>query len=210
VTDDLESMLRDHYRRAADRIEPDLTLITRARGAVSAPRRSRWQWPSAVAIATATVLIAVSALFTRPAGHQHRPLTAVAPATTVPGIHADRTHLFAGGRIRLTGTADGPLTVYLRIGGRWASSGTATGRHYSVEITVGPGTNGVRVCTRAACSLPIPLTVLRRPPTAAPMVTTPPARTSTPPVVPRGTPQTSVRPLPTAHRPGYGNPTPTP
>lgn len=79
MTDDLDGMLRDHYRRAAERIEPDAALIARARNARTAPQEARWRWPLAVAAATAMVLIAVSAIVARPAGTQTRPL---APATT--------------------------------------------------------------------------------------------------------------------------------
>ncbi len=80
MSDDLEDLLRDHYRRAAENIDPDAALLARVREATRAPRPKTWPLALAAAAAVALVTIAAWGLL-RPSGHREQPVT---PRLPVP------------------------------------------------------------------------------------------------------------------------------
>lgn len=72
MNDELEALLRDHYRAAADHITADPGTVRRFQdaGRAAAPeRRTRWRWafPTLAAAVTAAVLVTI-ALFLWPGG----------------------------------------------------------------------------------------------------------------------------------------------
>lgn len=206
MTDDLEVLLRDHYRRAAEDLHPGPGLIHRAQAAGARHRRRRL-WPFAVAAATAAVILAVPLLMVaagpgtpaRPAGGLTRPAQRERPIV----LRLDQAVVPAGTTVRLTGEAGVPLGVYLRIAGHWQHAGevTPTGGHFAGQVVVPRGTSAIRVCSPvpAHCSAAVGLVV--------------PAPEATP-ATPRPFPQhTGPRPpiTPRPHPPAQGTPAmPTP
>ncbi|MDN3353685.1 hypothetical protein [Actinomadura sp. DC4] len=82
MSEDLEALLREHYRRAAERIVPGADLVERGRAA--RPSRAR-TWPRVLAAAAAiAVVAAVTWGLLRPAHRHETPATPPAPATRVP------------------------------------------------------------------------------------------------------------------------------
>jgi len=83
MSEDLEALLREHYRRAAEEIVPDARLIERGRRAVR-PRRAR-TWPRVLAAAAAiAVIAAVTWGLLRPVHRHESPATPPAPVSDVP------------------------------------------------------------------------------------------------------------------------------
>lgn len=58
MADDLEDLLREHYRRAAEDVRPDVELLTRYRNAVR-PARSAPAWPRILFAAAAVAAVAL-------------------------------------------------------------------------------------------------------------------------------------------------------
>jgi hypothetical protein len=87
MSEDLEALLREHYRRAAEDIRPDAGLVTRLR---HGPRPARVRtWPRVLAAAAAVVIVALATwgLF-RPARHE---APVAPPPATVGGSPVPRT-----------------------------------------------------------------------------------------------------------------------
>ncbi|WP_433327963.1 hypothetical protein [Spirillospora sp. CA-294931] len=80
MNDELETLLRNHYRRAADEIHADGELVRRLQdaGPQRRPARRRWALPMVAAGATAAVVVIV-ALFLWPGPRQERAPRPVAP-----------------------------------------------------------------------------------------------------------------------------------
>jgi hypothetical protein len=209
MTDDLEMLLRDHYRRAAEDLHPGPGLIHRAQAAGAGHRRRRL-WPFAVAVGTAAVVLAVPLLMVvtagsgtpaRPAGGMTGPAQRERPIT----LRLDRTVAPAGATVRLTVEAGTPLGVYLRIGGHWQHAGEVTpvGGRFAGGVVVRHDTSAIRVCppVPARCSAALGLVVV------SPAVT---------PTAPRALPLPTgpgpvISPQPHTPRPGQGTPgIPTP
>jgi hypothetical protein len=78
MSEDLEALLREHYRRAAEGITPDAELVERGRRAAR-PTRAR-TWPRVLAAAAAiAVIAAVTWGLLRPAHRDQSPATPPAP-----------------------------------------------------------------------------------------------------------------------------------
>jgi hypothetical protein len=83
MSEDLEDLLREHYRRAAEGIAPDTELVERGRSAVR-PARAR-TWPRVLAAAAAiAVIAAVTWGLLRPVHRDESPATPPAPVSQVP------------------------------------------------------------------------------------------------------------------------------
>jgi hypothetical protein len=83
MSEDLEALLREHYRRAAESITPDAELVERGRRAAR-PTRTR-TWPRVLAAAAAiAVIAAVTWGLLRPVHRDQSPVTPPAPAGDVP------------------------------------------------------------------------------------------------------------------------------
>ncbi|MCW2914811.1 MAG: hypothetical protein JWN52_2879 [Actinomycetia bacterium] len=209
MTDDLEMLLRDHYRRAAEDLHPGPGLIHRAQAAGSV-RKPRRYWPLAVATGTAAIVLAVPLMTGLLAGPGSAPQPAGPPVQTSQRAHPivlrlDRAGVRVGEMIHLTGEATVRLDVYLRIGGHWQNVGQVTpvGGRYSSEVMAERGATAVRVCssTSKECSATLNLTVLRGTPSATP--------TRTPRSLPRNpTPISTVSPSPATTPRGPAMPTP--
>ncbi|MDX6429447.1 MAG: hypothetical protein QOE54_1813 [Streptosporangiaceae bacterium] len=205
MTDDLETLLRDHYRRAAEELQPGPGLIHRAQAAGSARRRRRL-WTFAVAAATAGVVLAVPLLTVLTAGPGTPPRPAGPPAQTTQRalpivLRLDRAVVPAGATIRLTGVAGVRLGVYLRITGYWqrVSEIIPIGGRYSGELIARRGTSAVRVCSVVSANCSATLNLVVQSP-SAPSVRTPrssPHPNGPAPVIPSS-----------AHTPWPGTPTP--
>ena len=78
MSEDLEALLREHYRRAAEGIMPDANLVARTRRAARPAAVRTWPWMLATAAAVA-VIAAVTWGLLRP-GHSSTPV-APPPAT---------------------------------------------------------------------------------------------------------------------------------
>ncbi|WP_433175245.1 hypothetical protein [Actinoallomurus sp. CA-150999] len=85
MSDDLDALLREHYRRAAEGIQPDAELIERYRGSVT-PRRTVPAWPRMLLAAAAVAGIALLAWGLLKPDHPGRRSVPLAPppATAVP------------------------------------------------------------------------------------------------------------------------------
>ncbi|HEU5026521.1 MAG TPA: hypothetical protein VFV01_16510 [Spirillospora sp.] len=95
MNDELEALLRDHYRAAADHVTAGPGTVRRFQDAGRAarlPERARWRWafPALAAVVTAAVLVTV-ALFLWPGGGRPAkphpmapPASPSAPAATPP------------------------------------------------------------------------------------------------------------------------------
>lgn len=82
MTDDLDALLREHYRRTAEGIVPDRELIERAaRARRPAPVRT---WPQVLAAAAAVVVVAVTWFLLRPSHRSEKPVAPPAPVVDVP------------------------------------------------------------------------------------------------------------------------------
>jgi hypothetical protein len=82
MSEELEALLREHYRRAAEGIVPDADVIERGRRAAR-PMRAR-TWPRVLAAAAAIAVIAVVTWgLLRPVHHDQSPSTPPAPAGDV-------------------------------------------------------------------------------------------------------------------------------
>lgn len=80
MTDELETRLRDHYRRAAQEILPDPALIRRAQAAPRTTRRVvRWGVPAVAAALTAVAATVAAVLWPQPSVPPR-------PAERPPGI----------------------------------------------------------------------------------------------------------------------------
>ncbi|QKW38690.1 hypothetical protein HUT06_35610 [Actinomadura sp. NAK00032] len=99
MNDDLDALLREHYRAAADGIRPDPAAVRRFQdaGRAAAPARAgaarRWTLPTLAAAVTAAVLVAVAVLFwpgardpepPRPMAPPVSPVSPVSPASPEP------------------------------------------------------------------------------------------------------------------------------
>lgn len=83
MSEDLEALLREHYRRTAEGITPDAELVERGRRAAR-PTRAR-TWPRVLAAAAAiAVIAAVTWGLLRPVHRDQSPATPPAPAGDVP------------------------------------------------------------------------------------------------------------------------------
>lgn len=83
MSEDLEALLREHYRRAAEGIVPDAELVERGRRAVR-PTRAR-AWPRVLAAAAAiAVIAAVTWGLLRPGHRDQSPVTPPAPVSDAP------------------------------------------------------------------------------------------------------------------------------
>lgn len=81
MSDDLEALLREHYRRAAEDIRPDADLVTRYRNAAR-PRIAR-AWPRVLLAAAAVAVVVLLAWgLLRPGG---RAVPVAPPATPGTG-----------------------------------------------------------------------------------------------------------------------------
>jgi hypothetical protein len=94
VNDELEALLRDHYRAAADHIPAGPGTVRRFQDAGRAarlPDRARWRWafPALAAAVTAAVLVTV-ALFLWPGGGQPAKPRPMAPPAS-PSVPASRS-----------------------------------------------------------------------------------------------------------------------
>ncbi|MCO6008751.1 hypothetical protein NE236_27630 [Actinoallomurus purpureus] len=85
MSDDLDALLREHYRRAADGVQPDAELMDRFRRA-GRPTRAVRSWPRMLLAAAAVVAIALVAWSLSRPDHPGRRGVPMAPppATTVP------------------------------------------------------------------------------------------------------------------------------
>lgn len=101
MNDDLDALLREHYRAAADEIRPDPAAVRRFQdaGRAAAPMRARaararaarrWTLPTLAAAVTAAVLVAVAVLFwpgvrePEPPRPMAPPVSPVSPAPPEP------------------------------------------------------------------------------------------------------------------------------
>lgn len=86
MNEDLDALLRDHYRAAADEIHADAGTVRRFQdaGHAAAPARTsvlrRWTFPVLAAAVTAAVLVAAAVLFW-PDAHRPEPPRPLAPPT---------------------------------------------------------------------------------------------------------------------------------
>ncbi|GAA1777531.1 hypothetical protein [Actinomadura chokoriensis] len=87
MNEDLDALLRDHYRAAADEIHADAGTVRRfqdAGRAAASARTSvlrRWTFPALAAAVTAAVLVAAAVLFW-PGAHRPEPPRPLAPPAT--------------------------------------------------------------------------------------------------------------------------------
>ncbi|NKZ06659.1 hypothetical protein [Actinomadura latina] len=87
MNDDLDALLRDHYRAAADEIHADAAAVRRFQdaGHAAAPARMsvlrRWTFPVLAAAVTAAVLVAAAVLFWPDARAPEPPRPMAPPAT---------------------------------------------------------------------------------------------------------------------------------
>ncbi|MCO5994041.1 hypothetical protein [Actinoallomurus rhizosphaericola] len=91
MSDDLDALLRDHYRRAAEGVQPDRELIDRLRN-TARPARAVAGWPRALLAAAAVAAIALLAWGLLRPDHAAEPSRrsvpiAPLPATTEPPSH---------------------------------------------------------------------------------------------------------------------------
>ncbi|WP_433463807.1 hypothetical protein [Spirillospora sp. CA-128828] len=90
MNDDLDALLRDHYRTAADGIRADPGTVRRFQdaGRAAAPARfvalRRWTFPALAAAVTAAVLVAVAVLFWPGVRHPDPPRPLAPPASPAP------------------------------------------------------------------------------------------------------------------------------
>ncbi|MEU8343556.1 hypothetical protein SAMN05443665_1012138 [Actinomadura meyerae] len=94
MSDDLDALLREHYRAAADGIRPDPAAVRRFQdaGRAAAPARAvrRWTLPTLAAAVTAAVLVAVAVLVwpgvrePEPPRPMAPPVSPVSPASPEP------------------------------------------------------------------------------------------------------------------------------
>jgi hypothetical protein len=75
MDDDLENLLVEHYRRAAEEIEPDAGLIDRYRNA-GRPERGSWTRLGPLAVAAAVALVVLAGLLLWP---RHRAAVPIGP-----------------------------------------------------------------------------------------------------------------------------------
>ncbi|QXJ21715.1 hypothetical protein AGRA3207_002597 [Actinomadura graeca] len=92
MSDELDALLRDHYRAAADRVHADAETVRRFQEAGRAvpPSRGvrRWTIPTLAAAVTAAVLVAVAFLLWPGRGteRQEPPNPVAPPASTAPEV----------------------------------------------------------------------------------------------------------------------------
>ncbi|MCO5971491.1 hypothetical protein [Actinoallomurus soli] len=91
MSDDLDALLRDHYRRAAEGVQPDRELIDRLRN-TTRPARAVAGWPRVLLAAAAVAAIALLAWGLLRPDHAAEPSRrsvpiAPLPATTEPPSH---------------------------------------------------------------------------------------------------------------------------
>ncbi|GAA1851055.1 hypothetical protein [Actinomadura bangladeshensis] len=90
MNEDLDALLRDHYRAAADEIHADADTVRRFQdaGRAAAPARTsvlrRWTFPALAAAVTAAVLVAAAVLFWPDAHRPEPPRPMAPPATPAP------------------------------------------------------------------------------------------------------------------------------
>lgn len=90
MNEDLDALLRDHYRAAADEIHADADAVRRFQdaGHAAAPARTsvlrRWTFPALAAAVTAAVLVAAAVLFWPDAHRPEAPRPMAPPATPAP------------------------------------------------------------------------------------------------------------------------------
>lgn len=180
MTDDLETRLREHYRRAAEDIRPDPDVIVHARSArLDRPSRTPW-----LLAAASVVVIAVAgwAVF-RPTPHGVSVTPSVRVAVGVPAATVHPTWA------RVTGTAQGTarVDIALRVGTSWKVAGEAdvTAGRYALAIALPQNTNALRVCAGAICSAPLPVS---RPSDKPPTPGKPPTASSPRPPGPTASP----------------------
>jgi hypothetical protein len=222
VSDDFETLLRDHFRNAAEGIHPEPETIERARAAGRRRERgSRWRLRMrAMAIGSAglAAAAAMTAVFVVPDGSPAgRRVGPAARRAAEPTIHADRTTVRAGREFRISGTATGRVTVFLRTGRRWTEAGEvmpADGR-YAAAVVASEGAGAVRVCLAGSSFCSVPLSLEVSPPES-------PASTATPTPIPAGAappylvrtptagPATTPTPVPTPPTPAMSTPLPRP
>ena len=82
MSDDLDALLRDHYRRGAESVRPDAELVARIRNATR-PKRVNRRLPALAAAAAVILLTLVSWVLLRP-GHQETPVSPPPPAVSPP------------------------------------------------------------------------------------------------------------------------------
>ncbi|MDL4821983.1 hypothetical protein [Actinomadura opuntiae] len=91
MNDELEALLRDHYRAAADHVTAGPGTVRRfqdAGRAVRAPERTRWRWafPVLAAAVTAAVLVTIALLLWPGGGQPVKPRPMAPPASpAAPG-----------------------------------------------------------------------------------------------------------------------------
>jgi len=115
MSEDLEALLREHYRRAAEGIVPDAEVVERGRRAVR-PARAR-TWPRVLAAAAAiAVVAAVTWGLLRPVHRGAPPVTPPAPVTDVPpttapsspSTHPSRRPAFSEPPVRPSPSGEAP------------------------------------------------------------------------------------------------------
>ena len=92
MSDDLDALLREHYRRAAEGIQPDAELIDRYRGSAR-PTRTLPTWPRMLLAAAAVAGIALLTWGLLKPDHPGRRSVPLAPppATAVPSPSTTHT-----------------------------------------------------------------------------------------------------------------------
>ncbi|GAA4635062.1 hypothetical protein GCM10023196_079050 [Actinoallomurus vinaceus] len=92
MSDDLDALLREHYRRAAEGIQPDAELIDRYRGSAR-PTRTVPAWPRMLLAAAAVAGIALLTWGLLKPDHPGRRSVPLAPppATSVPSPSTTHT-----------------------------------------------------------------------------------------------------------------------
>lgn len=171
MSDEFETLLREHFRQASERIDPGPELLQRARAAGRRRRVHAWSPRLNAVAAGAAGLMVVGGLVvgvavlprslagnrTDPASRPPEPVTLHAASVVVP----------AGGRIRLTGTAYGRIEIFLRIGGSWTGVGDATPAYgrYSATVVAREGAGAVRACLAVStvCSATVRLRIASSP-----------------------------------------------
>lgn len=212
MDEELESLLREHYRRSAQTIQPDPGLIGRIRSSATPRRRRRLLGRLVLAAAVATVALGGGlawVLSISGGSGRAEPAAVQAPPLTMT-ISMDPTHPVGAG-LPLTGMVNRHtplgLVVETETGGHWIvrASVTAIDGSYRTRLELPADVSALRVCTAtnpttcsAAVSLIEPdLSPRATLPTAAPPLTRPPQAP---------TPSGAVR-SPTPTIPGAG-PTP--
>lgn len=83
MSDDLESLLREHYRRAAEDVRPEPELVARYRNAAR-PARVAPVWPRVLLAAAAVAAVALVTWSLLRSPHRGTPVAPPAPATGAP------------------------------------------------------------------------------------------------------------------------------